>query len=30
MMALAGARRHHFAMEASSHGVDQRRLDGVS
>jgi UDP-N-acetylmuramoyl-L-alanyl-D-glutamate--2,6-diaminopimelate ligase len=30
LMALAAARGvTHFAMEASSHGVDQRRLDGV-
>jgi UDP-N-acetylmuramoyl-L-alanyl-D-glutamate--2,6-diaminopimelate ligase len=26
---IAGAGVTHFAMEASSHGVDQRRLDGV-
>src|ERR1044072_2355858 len=26
---LAGMGVTHFAMEASSHGVDQRRLDGV-
>jgi len=26
---LAGAGIHHLVMEASSHGLDQRRLDGV-
>ncbi|MEO8113994.1 MAG: UDP-N-acetylmuramoyl-L-alanyl-D-glutamate--2,6-diaminopimelate ligase [Phenylobacterium sp.] len=29
LAAIAGKGVTHFAMEASSHGVDQRRLDGV-
>ena len=27
---VAGMGVTHFAMEASSHGIDQRRLDGVT
>ncbi|MDT9081570.1 Mur ligase family protein, partial [Escherichia coli] len=30
MAAMAGEGVTHLAMEASSHGVDQRRLDGVA